>query len=105
MDAAHKKKEPSSKRKQKKNNWIVEDEEEIPNKAIVEPLDQEFKQYKSISELSLKYSFNIQAVLGSGFASTVYLGTRNETKEMVCIKAVDLLTLGFNTPYIQMIHN
>jgi serine/threonine protein kinase len=57
-----------------------------------------------VSELCQKYSFNIIAVMGSGFGSTVYLGTRNKTSEMVCIKAVDLLSLGFATPYTQMIH-
>lgn len=30
--------------------------------------------------MSAKYSFNIQSILGTGFASTVYLGQRNDNK-------------------------
>jgi hypothetical protein len=66
----------------------------IPNK----------KKYKNITEMSQKYTLNIEAVLGSGFASTVYLGVKIGTNEMVCVKAIDLLTLGISSPYAAMIH-
>lgn len=37
-------------------------------------------RYQNISLMSQKYTFNIQAVMGSGFASTVYLGTKNNSQ-------------------------
>ena len=62
------------------------------------------KKYANISQLSAKYSFNTQAVLGSGFASTVYLGEKMQDKQLVCIKAIDLMALGFAPQHIELIH-
>lgn len=54
--------------------------------------------------MSEKYTFNINAIMGCGFASTVYLGTRNSNNEMVCIKAVDLMVFGSSHQYIDLLH-
>lgn len=51
------------------------------------------------------YAVDMNAVLGSGFASTVYLGVRIADNSKVCIKAVDFLAFGsINSPYIALIH-
>lgn len=54
--------------------------------------------------MQYKYSFNIQAIMGAGFASTVYLGERIDTHEMVCVKAIDLITISYSSQDKQLIH-
>ena len=62
-------------------------------------------KYKNITEMGAKYQVNMNAILGSGFASSVYLGTRISDTKPVCVKAVDLLAFGSaDSPHIALIH-
>ena len=71
----------------------------------MEEKEQRNKKYKSITEMGSKYHIDMNAVLGSGFASAVYLGTRISDSLPICVKAVDLLTFGSSdSPFIQLIH-
>ena len=55
--------------------------------------------------MGLKYQVNMNAILGSGFASSVYLGSRISDTKPVCVKAVDLLALGQpGSPHVALIH-
>lgn len=51
-------------------------------------------QYPDISKFQEKYIFNIDAMIGNGFASSVYMGEEISSQRMVCIKAIDLMTLS-----------
>lgn len=42
--------------------------------------------------------------MGSGYASTVYLGQKIDTHQMVCVKAIDLVAMGYSGQYMELIH-
>lgn len=89
------------KKKVKNKGWAQEPE---PIPEVSSPENQKGR-YKNVAQMGTKYGVDMNSVLGSGFASSVYLGNRLSDNHPVCVKAVDFLAYGStNSPMIALIH-
>lgn len=76
-----------------------------PKKSETIPESITHNKYQKISELQQKYKFDINQMIGSGFASSVYLGEEISLQKSVCIKVIDLAALKMaNAKAAELLH-